>query len=156
MAYCLCITLSSVHAAAQEHYIRLLISKRACQLHLLLQNTFKIMYWVSLRKPGTIFCFILFSQLSNTCEMHNLSILWSPQVDTIILTCKIQFSSVTQHCLTLCNCMVCSTPGLPVHHQLPEFAQTRLHWVSDAIQPSHPLSSPSPPAFNLSQHQGHF
>ena len=56
----------------------------------------------------------------------------------------------------LCNPMDCSTPGLPVHHQLPEFAQTHVHWVSDAIQPSHPLSSPYPPAFNLSQHQGLF
>ena len=54
-----------------------------------------------------------------------------------------QFSSVTQSCLTLCNPMDCSTPGLPVHHQLPEFIQTHVHWVSDAIQPSHPLSSPS-------------
>ena len=52
--------------------------------------------------------------------------------------------------------MDCSTPGLPVHYQLPEFAQTHVHWVSDAIQPSHPLLSPSPPAFNLSQHQGLF
>ena len=64
------------------------------------------------------------------------------------------FSSVTQSCLTLCNPRDCSTPGLPVHHQLPEFTQTHVHWVSDAIQPSHPLSYPSPPAFNLSQHQG--
>ena len=56
----------------------------------------------------------------------------------------------------LCNPVDCSTPGLPVHHQLPEFTQTHVHWVSDAIQPSHPLSSPSPPAFNLSQHQSHF
>ena len=55
-----------------------------------------------------------------------------------------------------CNHMDCSTPGLPVHHQLPEFTQTHVHWVGDAIQPSHPLSSPSPPAFNLSQHQGLF
>ena len=52
--------------------------------------------------------------------------------------------------------MNCSTPGFPVHHQLPELAQTHIHWVSDAIQPSHPQSSPSPPAFNLSQHQGLF
>ena len=52
--------------------------------------------------------------------------------------------------------MDCSTPGLPVHHQLPEFTQTHVHWVSDAIQPSHPLSFPSPPTFNLSQHQGLF
>ena len=68
----------------------------------------------------------------------------------------VQFSSVTQSCLTLCNPMDCSTPGFLVHHQLLELAQTHVHWVSDAIQPSHPLLSPSPPAFNLSQHQGLF
>ena len=65
---------------------------------------------------------------------------------------SVQFSSVTQSCLTLCNPMDCSTLGLPVHHQLLELAQTYVHRVSDAIQPSHPLSSP-PPALNLSQHQ---
>ena len=64
-----------------------------------------------------------------------------------------QFSSVAQSCPTLCDPVNCSTPGLPVHHHLPEFTQTRVHWVSDAIQPSHPLSSPSPPAPNPSQHQ---
>ena len=57
-----------------------------------------------------------------------------------------QFSSVTQSCPTLCDPMDCSTPGLPVHHQLPEFTQTHAHRIGDAIQPSHPLSSPSPPA----------
>ena len=67
-----------------------------------------------------------------------------------------QFSSVTQSCPTLCNLMDCSTLGLPVYHHLPEFTQTHVHRVSDAIQPSHPLSSPSSPAFNLSQHQGLF
>ena len=67
-----------------------------------------------------------------------------------------QFSSVTQLCPTLCNPMNRSTPGLPVHHQLPEFTQTQVHRVGDAIQPSHPLSSPSPPALNPSQHQGLF
>ena len=67
---------------------------------------------------------------------------------------KIQFSSVAQWRLTLCNPMDCSKPGLPVHHELPESTQTHVHWVSDAIQPSHPLSSPSLPALNLSQHQG--
>ena len=66
------------------------------------------------------------------------------------------FSSVAQSCLTLCNPMNCSTPGLPIHHQLPESTQTHVHWVGDAIQPSHPLLFPSPPAFNLSQHQGLF
>ena len=69
---------------------------------------------------------------------------------------SVQFSSVAQSCLTLCNPMDWSTPGLPVHHQLPEFTQTHVHWVGDAIQPSHPLSSPSPPAFNVSHHQGLF
>ena len=58
--------------------------------------------------------------------------------------------------ITLCNPMDCCTPGFPAHHQLPELAQTHIHWVSDAIQPSHPLSSTSPPDFNLSQHQGLF
>ena len=67
---------------------------------------------------------------------------------------SVQFSLVTQLCLTLGYPMDCSTPGLPVHHQLPEFTQTHVHSVGDAIQPSHPLLSPSPPAFNLSQHQG--
>ena len=66
------------------------------------------------------------------------------------------FSSAAQSCPTLCDPMDCSTPGLSVHHQLPEFTQTHVHWVGDAIQPSHPVSSPSPPAFNLSQHQGLF
>ena len=66
------------------------------------------------------------------------------------------FSSVTQSCPTLCNPMNCSTPGLPVYHQLMEFIQTHVHCVGDVIQPSHPLSSPSPPVLNLFQHQGLF
>ena len=69
---------------------------------------------------------------------------------------SVQFSSVTQLCLTLCNPINRSTPGLPVHHQLPEFVQTHIHRVGDAIQPSHPLSSPSPPAPNPSQHHSLF
>ena len=64
--------------------------------------------------------------------------------------------SVTQSCLTLCNPMDCSIPGFPVLHNLAKFAQTQIHWVGDAIQPPHPLSSPSPPALSLSQHQGLF
>ena len=66
---------------------------------------------------------------------------------------SVQFSSFAQLCPTLCNPMNCSTPGLPVHHQLLEFTQTHVHWVGDTSQPSHPLSSPSPPAPNPSQHQ---
>ena len=69
---------------------------------------------------------------------------------------SVQFSSVAQSCPTLCNHMDCSPPGLPVHYQLPEFTQTCVHGVGEAIQPSHPLSSPSLPTFNLSQHQGLF
>ena len=76
------------------------------------------------------------------------------------LFCKVissvQFSSVVQSCPTLLDPMNCSMPGLPVHHQLPEFTQTHAHRVSVAIQPSHPLSSPSPPVPNPSQHQGFF
>ena len=68
----------------------------------------------------------------------------------------VQFSSITQSCLTPRNLMDCGAQGFPVHHQLPELAQSHVHRVSDAIQPSHPLLSPSPPAFNLSQHQGLF
>ena len=67
-----------------------------------------------------------------------------------------QFSSVTQSCRTLCDPMDCSMPDFLVYHQLPELTQTHVHRVSDAMQPSHPLSSPSPPAFNLSQHCGLF
>ena len=68
----------------------------------------------------------------------------------------VQFGSVTQSCPILCDPMDCSTPGLPVHYQLLELTQTHVHCVSDAIQPSHPLSSPSPPTFNLSLHQDLF
>ena len=68
----------------------------------------------------------------------------------------LQFSSAAQSCPTLCDPMNLITPGLPVHHCLPEFTQTHVHWVRDAIQPSYPLSSPSPPAPNPSQHQSLF
>ena len=80
----------------------------------------------------------------HTCKLFNL---FKPQF---------QFSSVAQSCLTLCDPLGCSTPGFPVHHQLLELAQIHVHWVGDAIQPSHFLSSPPPPTFNLSQHQGLF
>ena len=80
---------------------------------------------------------------------------WIQQV-SIKYIYMIQFSSVAQSCPTLCDPMNRSTPGLPVHHRFPEFIQTHIHSVSDAIQPSYPLSSPSPPALNLFQHQGLF
>ena len=69
---------------------------------------------------------------------------------------SVQFSSLAQSCPTLCKPMDCSMPGFPVHHQFPESTQTHVHCIGDAIQPSHPLSSPSPPTFDLSQYQGLF
>ena len=89
-----------------------------------------------------------------TCLLRNLYAGQEATVRTGHGT-TVQFSSVTQLCPTLCNPMNRSTPGLPVHHQLPEFTQTHVHRVSDAIQPSQPLSSP-PPAPNPSQHQSLF
>ena len=83
-------------------------------------------------------------------EPRVLNLLYIPLLKVV------QFSSFAQSCPTLCDPMNHSTPGLPVHHHLPEFTQTHLLCVSDAIQPSHLLSSPSPPALNLSQHQGLF
>ena len=84
--------------------------------------------------------------------------LLSKMTDPSVSNCLMyfQFSSVTQLCPTLWDPMNCSMPGLPVHHQLPESTQIHVHWVGDAIQPSHPLLSPSPPALNFSQHQGLF
>ena len=80
---------------------------------------------------------------------------WVPVVmHAFQILVSVQFSSVVQSCPTLCDPMDCSKEGFPVHHKLPELAQTHVHWVSDAIQACHPLSSPFPPVFNLSQHQG--
>ena len=88
---------------------------------------------------------------------------WPSQVSSLPTTdlgndllLTVQFSLIAQSCPTLSDPMDCSTPGLPVHHQLPKFTQTHVHCAGDAIMPSHPLSSPSPPALNLSQHQGLF
>ena len=83
-------------------------------------------------------------------KIPSIKIIWKSPVQMFIS------SVVTQSCPTLCDPMDGSTPGFPIHYQLSEFTQTHVHWVSDAIQPSHPLSTPFPPAFNLSQHQGLF
>ena len=94
--------------------------------------------------------------LSSSCSALPLirdTVMWNKLLNFFD---PIQFSSVAQSCPTLCDPMNRSTPGLPVHHQLPEFTQTHVHRVSDAIQPSHPLSSPYPPAPNPSQHQSLF
>ena len=81
---------------------------------------------------------------------------WSQRDSLVAVVCSVQFRSVPQLCPPLCDPMIRSTPGLPVHHKLPEFTQNHVHQVSDAIQPSHPLASPSPLAPNPSQHQSLF
>ena len=96
-------------------------------------------------KYGPKYCLVSFDKAS---VIHNRL------VDPSFQFSSVQFSRSA--CPTLCDPMDCSTPGRPVHHQLLELAQTHVHWVGDAIQSSHPLSSPSPPTFNLSQHQGFF
>ena len=101
--------------------------------------------------PGTQVLF----QLRWTTPNHNPT-LSSRKATYSRFLMTVQFSLVTQSRPTLCDPMNRSMPGLPVHHQLPESTQTHIHWVSDAIQPSYPLPSPSPPALNLSQHQGLF
>ena len=99
------------------------------------------------RFPYTLH-FLPNDQLPSTkCFLYSVGLTFTLEVE------EESFSSVTQSCPTLCVSMDCSTPGVPVHHQLPEFLQTHVHRVGDAIQPSYPLSSSSPPAFNLSQHQ---
>ena len=101
--------------------------------------------------------FVLFANwlITNfqTCKFaSNIYVLVLIMVYIMVVVC----CSVTHLCPTLCDLMDCSTPHFPVLHYLPEFAQTRVHWISDAIQPSHPLSPPFPPALSLSQHQGLF
>ena len=90
------------------------------------------------------------------CCMILLIYSWIQFVHTFCSSVFIRdcYCSVNKSCLTLCATTDCSTPGFPVLHHLPELAQIHVHWVSDTIQPSHPLSSPSPPAFSLSKHQG--
>ena len=94
------------------------------------------------------------SEFEQTLEIVEDEGAWHSAVHGV--TSSVQFSLVNQLCLTLCDPMDCSTPGFLVHHRLLQFTQTHVHWVSDAIQPSHPLSSPSPTPFHLSQHQGFF
>ena len=104
------------------------------------------------KKSFSVYNFFLPS-ISLSSHFPQISIFWT---SCWLFTSLVQFSSVAQSCPTLCNPMNGSTPGLPLHHQLPEFTQTQVHRVCDAIQPSHPLSSPSPPAPNPSQHQSLF
>ena len=95
-----------------------------------------------------------YKQKFKLCHNHTGSSLLLLHI--FCINCHTHYLQFSRSCPTLCDPMDCSTPGFPVHHHLPEFIQTHVHWVSDAIQPSHPLSSPSPPAFSLFQHQGLF
>ena len=126
------------------HYFLLLSSLYKCSLYMLFINFLSEKWFANISSHFLCFLFILL----------NFHIFHEEKI--VILMYSVQFSSVAQSCPTLCDPMNRSTPGLPVHHQLLESTQTRDHWVGDAIQLSHPLSSPSPPALNLSQHQGHF
>ena len=101
----------------------------------------------------SFFCTIKWISCMYTYALSLLNLL--PTSHPVLLS-SVQFSSVGQSCPTLCDPMDFSTPGLPFPHKFPEFTETHVHWVSDAIHPSHPLSSLSSPAFNLSQHQGLF
>ena len=107
----------------------------------------EVMYLATKKKKKKKCNFIIKEEEKNGC--------WR-SISRVIEHMRDQFSSVAQSCPILCDPMNCSTPGFPVHHQLLELTQTHVHRVSDAIQPSHPLSSLSPPVFNLSQHQGLF
>ena len=105
---------------------------------------------ISVQKDGTIWSLLALRITALTMDKHLPIDIFFYLPDHYAGQCLL--TSVAQSCPTLCNPMDGSVPGFPVHHQLPEFTQTHIHWVSDAIQTSHPLSSPSPPALNLSQH----
>ena len=132
-------------------------------INFLFFNKISLKYFVWLGQVLVVACMMQFSsQGSNSGSLH-----WKCGISTTgpqgksrinfsSHPCSCCYCSVTKSCLTLCDPMDCSTPGFPVFHYLPEFAQTHVHWIGDAIQPSHPLSSASPPALNLSQQQGLF
>ena len=116
---------------------------------------FTLVYFVGICAKCSSWASITWQPVSGALKNHVLSDKkpWLQRKDAILSD---QIRAVTQSCLTLCDPMNLSTPGLPVHHQLPEFTETHVHRVSDAIHPSYPLSSPSPPAPNPSQHQSLF
>ena len=131
----------------QEHWVQFLGGKEPLEREMATYSSILAWRIPWTEKPGGLQSTGL--QESNTTErLNHYHILY---INTML---SVQFSSVAQSCPTIFDPMNCSTPGLPVHHQLPEFTQTHVHRVGDAIQPSHPLSSPSPPAPNPSQHQG--
>ena len=142
-----------------------MIMRLACVLSCIIRVQLFMTHWtiahqapLSMEFPGknTGVGFHAFLQGSSLPGIEPRSLTSPALAGRFFTTSSVQFSSVTQLCPTLCNPMNCSMPGLPVHHQLPESNETHVHQVGDATQLSHPLSSPSPPAPNLSQHQGLF
>ena len=133
----------SFSISPSKEYPRLISLKIDCFDLLAVQGTLRVFFSTTVQR------YQFFSILpSLQFSFHNHT--WPQERPSV------QFNSVAQLCLTLCDPMDCIMPAFPVDDQLPELTQTHVHWVSDAIQSSHPLSSPSPPAFNLSQHQGLF
>ena len=135
-----------------EHHFKLLESNALGSFYVKI-IVFKNFY---LKKFLWLFFEVNYLLISQSSKITILKIKTSSKTFSLPLWSSVQFSSVAQLCPTLCDPMNCSTPGLSVHHQLPEFTQIHVHWVGDAIQPSHPLSSPSPPAPNPSQLQSLF
>ena len=140
-----------------------MLSWRDCGLHMqaFALERYEFQCWIQQVSSVWLGAGYLFSLCIHFLCCKSLKVLWGLEKKARDLVIGIQwlpvqFSSVAQSCPTLCDPMNHSTPGLPVHHQLPEFTQTHVRQVSDAIQPSHPLSSPSPPAPNPSQHQSLF
>ena len=133
---------------------------KCCQVPLHFYSSTRIVLFY--RSDYTYSCGIIWFVWTQTLQTVNsknnetLSAFFPIRCFSSVQFSSVQFSSVTQSCPTLCGPMNLSTPGFPVHHQLPEVTQTHVHRVGNAIQPSHPLSDPSPPAPNLSQHQGLF
>ena len=153
--------------------LSVLVSQPDCWLFKVISCANQEISWGALPRIGKSHSEVLIHNINLWCQgkqMHlklesNISFKWHSryciklsQIEKNRAACSLgfQFSSVAQSCPTLCDPMNRSTPGLPVHHQLPEFTQTHVHRVSDAIQPSHPRSSHSPPALNPSQHQSLF
>ena len=142
--------MSTGGTSSQPHYISRLKSYWIFLSDFIKDNSLKLEIWLMpLLRPNIA---------GDICTFPNSNRQPGTVTELIVFRCylSVQFSSVAQSCLTLCDPMNRSTPGLPIHHQLLEFTQTHVHRVSDAIQPSHPLSSPSPPAPNPSQHQSLF
>ena len=143
---CLCIYLFT--------YLTIYLSIRLCISLFCSLFLYVSQYLICLIKSLLTYLFWSFSKRIFPKGFMSIHTFRSKNIFNALYICS-QFSSLAQSCPTLCNPMDCSTPGLPVHHQLPEFTQTHVHWVM-SIQPSHSLSSPSAPALNLSQHQGLF